>query len=296
MRVCRATTPAAAIQWGTIANQKTVSSTLAALADEVERAKLGAPAIVVVGQCADLREHLKWAERMPLFGRRIVVTRATDKVSSFARELRALGAEVIEFPDDRDGRARFVRDARYADRAPRASSIGSFSPARPASRPSSNDCARWARTFARWARRASRRSVPRLPSALKDFALIVDAMPSEYRAEAILDAIGIDKIRGARILIPRAQVAREVLPQMLHEHGAAEVVVAPAYKTIAPSGAALDRMREALAAGGYDLVAFHQFQHRDRTLSRLPASQIRARKPPRSVRSPRQPPRNSASR
>ncbi|HLI80538.1 MAG TPA: uroporphyrinogen-III C-methyltransferase, partial [Candidatus Binataceae bacterium] len=62
-------TPAAAIQWGTIANQKAVSSTLAALADDVERAILGAPAIVVVGQCADLREHLKWAERMPLFGR-----------------------------------------------------------------------------------------------------------------------------------------------------------------------------------------------------------------------------------
>ena len=60
--------------------------------------KLGAPAVVVVGQCADLREHLKWAERMPLFGRRIVVTRASDKVSTFARELRALGAEVIEFP------------------------------------------------------------------------------------------------------------------------------------------------------------------------------------------------------
>ena len=93
-----ATTPAAAIQWGTVASQKTVASTLAALADEVERAQLGAPAVVVVGQCADLREHLKWAERMPLFGRRIVVTRASDKVSTFARELRALGAEVIEFP------------------------------------------------------------------------------------------------------------------------------------------------------------------------------------------------------
>ncbi len=91
-------TPAAAIQWGTVANQKTVASTLASLADDVDAAKLGAPALVVVGQCADLREHLMWAERMPLFGRRIVITRASEKVSSFARELRALGAEVIEFP------------------------------------------------------------------------------------------------------------------------------------------------------------------------------------------------------
>src|SRR5208282_643188 len=52
-------TPAAAIQWGTTASQKTVASTLAALAEEVERAKLGAPAVVVVGQCVDLRAHLK---------------------------------------------------------------------------------------------------------------------------------------------------------------------------------------------------------------------------------------------
>ena len=81
-------------------------------------------------------------------------------------------------------------------------------------------------------------------------------MPSEYRAEAIIDAIGIEKIRGARILIPRAQVAREELPEMLRERGAAEVVVAPAYKTIAPSGVAIDRMRESLASSGYDLVAF----------------------------------------
>ena len=81
-------------------------------------------------------------------------------------------------------------------------------------------------------------------------------MPAEYRGEAIIDAIGAEKIRGARILIPRAQVAREALPKMLREKGAAEVVVAPAYKTVTPSGAALDRMRQALSASGYDLVAF----------------------------------------
>ncbi|HLX36495.1 MAG TPA: uroporphyrinogen-III synthase, partial [Candidatus Binataceae bacterium] len=97
---------------------------------------------------------------------------------------------------------------------------------------------------------------PATAAALNEFALTIDAMPKEYRGEAIVDAIGGDKIRGARILIPRAQVAREVLPQMLRERGAAEVIVAPAYKSITPSGAAVDRMREAIASGGYDLVAF----------------------------------------
>jgi uroporphyrinogen III methyltransferase/synthase len=97
---------------------------------------------------------------------------------------------------------------------------------------------------------------PATAEALKNFALTVDAIPGEYRGEAIIDAIGVEKIRGARILIPRAQVAREVLAKMLQERGAAEVIVAPAYKTIAPSGAALVRIRETLSTGGYDLVAF----------------------------------------
>ncbi len=97
---------------------------------------------------------------------------------------------------------------------------------------------------------------PATAEALKEYALVVDAMPTEYRAEAIIDAIGAEKIRGARILIPRAQVAREVLPQMLKETGAAEVVIAPAYKTTVPQGAALDRIRDSLSASGYDLIAF----------------------------------------
>jgi uroporphyrinogen III methyltransferase/synthase len=258
-------TPAAAIQWGTIANQKTISSTLATLADEAERAKLGAPAVVVVGQCAELREHLKWAERMPLFGRRIVITRATDKVSTFARELRALGAEVIEFPtietiapdsyatlDAQIGRLTPSPGKGIQDRSfdwiifTSATGVEAF--------------VERLRTLGKDIRAIGKARIaaigPATAEALKNYALSVDAMPGEYRGEAIIDAIGVEKIRGARILIPRAQVAREVLAKMLQEQGAAEVVVAPAYKTIAPSGAALDRMRESLSAGGYDLVAF----------------------------------------
>jgi uroporphyrinogen III methyltransferase/synthase len=250
-----ANTPAAAIQWGTVANQKTVASTLDALADEVERAKLGAPAVVVVGQCADLRAQLKWAERMPLFGRRIVITRASDKASPFARELRALGAEVIEFPTIETGApdSYAVLDAQIARIDAfdwiiftSATGVEAFI-AR----------LRTLRTDLRAMGKARIAAIgPATADALKIHALTVDAIPSEYRGEAIVDAIGADKIRGARILIPRAQVARETLPTMLRERGATEVIVAPAYKTIAPSGAALDRTQQALSASGYDLIAF----------------------------------------
>src|SRR5208337_892997 len=93
-----AKTPAVAVQWATTAAQKTVSATLATLADASARAGIGAPAVIVVGECAGLREHLKWVERTPLFGRTVVVTRSRETASQFATALRRLGAEVVEFP------------------------------------------------------------------------------------------------------------------------------------------------------------------------------------------------------
>ncbi|MGC1399544.1 uroporphyrinogen-III C-methyltransferase, partial [Candidatus Binatus sp.] len=93
-----AETPAVAVQWATTAAQVTVSATLATLADASEREGIGAPAVIVVGECAGLREHLKWVERTPLFGRTVVVTRARAAASVFATALRRLGAEVMEFP------------------------------------------------------------------------------------------------------------------------------------------------------------------------------------------------------
>jgi uroporphyrinogen III methyltransferase / synthase len=241
-------TPAAAIQWGTTASQKTVASTLAALTEEVERAKLGAPAVVVVGQCVDLRAHLKWAERMPLFGRRIVVTRASERVSSFARELRALGAEVIEFPT-----IATVAPDSYATLDAAIARLEAFDWIVFTSATGVEAFIERLRTLQKDIRAMGTGRIaaigPATAAALKKYALIVDALPGEYRGEAIVDAIGAEKVRGAHILIPRAQVARETLAQLLVEGGAAEVVVAPAYKTIAPKGNLPGDVP-------YDLVAF----------------------------------------
>src|SRR5260370_16073497 len=91
-------TPAAAVEWASTAAQRTVLATLGTLADACAHNNVGAPAVIVVGECAGLREHLKWAEKMPLFGRTIVVTRASATGSDFAAALRRLGADVIQFP------------------------------------------------------------------------------------------------------------------------------------------------------------------------------------------------------
>jgi len=91
-------TPAAAVEWATTAAQRTVLATLGTLADACAHNNVGAPAVIVVGECAGLREHLKWAEKMPLFGRTIVVTRARATSSEFAASLRRLGADIVQFP------------------------------------------------------------------------------------------------------------------------------------------------------------------------------------------------------
>jgi len=92
-------TPVACIRWGTLPEQQTVTATLETIADKVAEANLKPPAITLVGDVVALREEgLDWFERKPLFGRRVVVTRARTQAGELSRELEALGAEVFEFP------------------------------------------------------------------------------------------------------------------------------------------------------------------------------------------------------
>jgi len=248
-------TPAAAIQWATTASQRTVRATLATLAARCEREKLGAPAVIVVGECAGLRDQVKWFEAMPLFGKRIVVTRARDAASGFAADLRALGADVIEFPT-----IEFAPPTSYAalDRA--IARLGKFDWVIFTSATGVDAFIARVKRLGHDIREMSRASIgaigPATAERVRAYALRVAAMPEEYRAEAIVPAIGRRRIRGTRILIPRAQVAREALPEILRGAGAREVAVVHAYRTVRPKVAAADRVREMAAAGEIDLVTF----------------------------------------
>jgi uroporphyrinogen III methyltransferase/synthase len=90
--------PAAAIERGTMDGQRTVVATLGTLAGAVKREGVGAPALIVVGAVVERREELAWLERRPLYGKRVVVTRARAQASGLAATLRGLGAEVVELP------------------------------------------------------------------------------------------------------------------------------------------------------------------------------------------------------
>ena len=248
-------TPAAAIQWGTTAAQVTVATTLGTLADDAQQAGLTAPSIIVVGEVAAMRERLKWYERMPLFGRRIVVTRARTRASHFAQTLRALGAEVIEFAtiEVAPPTSFATLDAALARLADfdwivftSAQGVEAF-------------IARLAELGrdVREAQRAKLAAIgPATAAALRRHALRVAVTPAEYRAEALAAALGDEAIRDARFLIPRAQAAREILPATLRAKLAAEVIVAPAYQTVKPAGSHAVRIRELAAAGAIDMIAF----------------------------------------
>ena len=91
-------TPVAVVQDGTRPSQRTVSGTLATICDEVARAQIGAPAVVVVGPVVELRSELRWFDTGALFGKRVLITRAGTQSAAFARALLARGAEPITAP------------------------------------------------------------------------------------------------------------------------------------------------------------------------------------------------------
>lgn len=253
-------TPTVLIRWGTTPRQQTVAATLETAVDEAAAAQLSAPAMIVVGNVAALHADLAWFERRPLFGRRVVVTRSRAQAGVFSELLLDEGADVDEFPtiavadpDDfgpldhaleelSDGSYDWVvfTSANGVERFFERLAVSSASP-------------RDARIFAR-ARVAA--IGPVSARALERFGIVCDAVPDEYRAEAVFDTLrAVGLAAGERVLIPRAQEAREVLPELLADMGV-QVDVAPAYRTVLPEGGDVERLRSRLAAGEIDAITF----------------------------------------
>lgn len=90
--------PAAAVQWAATGRQRSVTATVATLADAVEREGLASPAVVVIGEVVSLAPQLDWRSRLPLAGRRIVVTRTREQASELTAQLAAKGADVMGLP------------------------------------------------------------------------------------------------------------------------------------------------------------------------------------------------------
>ena len=248
-------TPVACVRWGTIPEQRTVTGTLEDIARRVVEADLRPPAITVVGDVVALREAgLDWYERRPLFGRRVVVTRARAQAGELSVELERFGAEVYEFPTIK---IRSPEDFGPLDAAIRDldsfgwivfTSVNGVEAFEERLRHHGLDL----RAVPRRAKIAA--IGPATVRKIEEVGLRVDVVPEEYRAEALIEALEAGSLAGERVLIPRARVAREVLPEKLREAGA-EVVVPPAYESF-PSSEWKEDLAGLLEAGEVDCVTF----------------------------------------
>ena len=236
-------TPAAAVRWGTRPEQQTIRATLATLGDH----RLEPPSTIVVGTVAGL--DLAWFENRPLFGRRVVVTRAAAQRSDLSGALRALGAEPVEVPvievvDPTDGGAalrRAVADLGSADWVVVSSPNGAQ------------------RLLAELhdARDLGGVSVaavgPGTAAALARGNIVADLVPERFVGEGLVEAFP-DPPGGpgtARVVLVRAEVARDVVPEGLAARGWS-VEVVPAYRTVAADIS--EPAREAVARA--DAVTF----------------------------------------
>lgn len=259
-------TPAAAIQWGTWANQRTVRGDLGSLAQRVRAARLGAPALVVIGRVVDLAPLLRWRGQQPLFGRRVLVTRAADAGGSLSALLRDRGATVLECPAIAIDPLPLTPRTRYWLDHPDVFDgllVTSANAARQLA---------GLRGGRLWPSVPAYAVGPKTAEALTEAGIPVAGVAGAYNAAALARAMG-PSLRGRRYLFPRAEEGRDTLVRALERAGA-RVFLWPLYRTrrIPPVPA----VQKALKDGHVDAVTFTSSSTVESLLSGFNARQIKA--------------------
>jgi uroporphyrinogen III methyltransferase/synthase len=213
--------PVALIRWGTWMEQETLTGTLDTIVDQVREANFQSPAVIIVGEVVKLREKLAWFEKKPLFGQRILVTRARDQASELVDAIDELGGEALEFPviqlqapTDPNAIKRLshalhhladydwvvftsVNGVEFFFRSLQENGIDIRSMAK-------------ARVAA---------VGPKTAFALREHGVIADTLPNKFQAEELLESMLPELKAGQQVLLPRADIAREYLPRKFEELG-----------------------------------------------------------------------------
>jgi uroporphyrinogen III methyltransferase/synthase len=246
-------TPAALIRWGTTPKQKTIIGTLDNIVRKAEEAELTPPAILVVGKVVELRETLNWFELRPLLGKTVVVTRTRDQASGLVDKLADLGAECLEFPT--------IRIVPPSDWSGLDQAIGRIEEFNWIFFTSPNGVRFFFERLENFGLdsrilKGIRIGVigPATARALTDLHLRPDLIPEKYQAEHLLEALSLIPLSNQKVLIPRAEKAREVLPEGLRQMGA-EVSVVPAYQTL-PVEEGKESLKEKLSRREVDCLTF----------------------------------------
>ena len=224
-----ANTPIALIRWGTRPEQQVVVGTLATIVDDVKKAGLTSPEIIIVGDVVTMRDTLSWFEDKPLFGQRILVTRAREQASAFSEMIEAAGGEAWEAPtimidsqEDTPELSEAVKAAGNYDWIifTSVNGVHGFFNAMTKNKQDIRSLGN-AKICA---------IGPKTKEALENKGLLVEAMPEKFVAESVIECLKPLLNAGERILLPRSDLARTVLVDVLKEMGMEvdEVIV---YKT-----------------------------------------------------------------
>jgi uroporphyrinogen III methyltransferase/synthase len=225
-------TPAAAVQWGTMPRQQTVTGTISDLPQRVADAGITAPAITIVGRVVTLRPVMNWFEDRPLFGQTIIVTRTRQQASELAIQLEELGANIIEAPtielvEPKDWTpvdAAMTRSGEYDWIIFTSTNGVRFTRDR-------------LRFLARDVRAFGTAKIAAIGDATadairNDLSLHVDLCPESFVAEALANELAQrGQIAGKRFLLLRADIARPILREKLQQGGALEVNDVAIYQT-----------------------------------------------------------------
>lgn len=246
-------TPAALIRRGTTADQETLTGTLADIGEKAEAAGFAPPAILVVGEVVGLRKDLNWFETKPLFGKGIVITRPELQAASMAALLQDAGARVIFFPtieiappeswEDLDQAISRLEDYAWLIFTS-ANGVRFF----------------LERLYAAGKDLRDLKGIrlctigPATAAALENRGLRVDLVPETYLSEGVVAAFERFSISGRKILLPRAEKARDVIPEGLSRRGAS-VDVVTAYRTV-NSGRKASELKALIAKDQVDVLTF----------------------------------------
>jgi uroporphyrinogen III methyltransferase/synthase len=248
-----ADTPVALIRWGTTDNQETLTGALRDIAEKAEEKRFSPPAILVVGRVVSLRPVLSWFENKPLFGKGVVITRPEAQAEEFAALLQLQGARAIHFPT-----IRVVPPESYDD-LDRA--VGELSRYQWIIFTSANGV-----TFFLNRLRELGKDIrdlkglrictigPATAAKIEALGIRVDLVPDAFISEGVVSAFSEIDIKGNRILLPRAETARDVIPDGLAKLGAA-VDVVTVYRTV-NSGKNRSDIESLINGGLVDVITF----------------------------------------
>ena len=244
-------TPIAIIHRGTTPLQKTVTGTLKNIVSIVKKESIKTPSIIVVGKVVSLRESLSWFENKPLLGKEILVTRTRKQASSLVQSLHSLGAMTHEFP-------LIELEPNEQSHQELETSIKELSNYDWIVFTSTNGVEVFLDRISSLGfdgRIFKGVNICAIGSATRDklaeYFIKADLVPNDYVSESIIESLK-NKVKGKKVLLPRADIARDVLPDGLTKCGA-DVKVISTYHIKIASGSS-DELKKLL--GEVDLVTF----------------------------------------